>query len=351
MYKLNWNSVSDITTEGGTILHTARCPEFKEAKHRKKAIENIRDKHISALIVIGGDGSMNGARALAGDIEQEGGTLITVAIPGTIDNDLLTTDMSLGAASAANAMIEQLRNMIRPAQALRRIFVVEVMGALSGFLALQSAIGIGADAVLIPESVVEIGPQWDSSQGTWKEHVNVSATEANLKGAVGRIAEQLRAAFIAGKHYGFVILAEGINLSTKGVVEKVYGDEASSKYLDANYVKELLQSEIGAWDVSDPPEVRTQILGYPVRGVRPCRFDVWLGAVLGQAAVECLIDARETNVMVGWEEGRGIVTNSYAEVIDLSNQPPKDVWANRTKWHSLLALQSSLTSPPKLLNE
>jgi 6-phosphofructokinase len=178
MRKLKWEEVSDIIEKSGTILGTARFPKFAEQSVRKKAVNNIKRRHISSLIVIGGDGSMMGAHALAKDLKKNRVRFRTVGIPGTIDNDLWGTDMSLGAASAANAMIVEMRNMIQPARALRRIFVCEVMGASCGYLALQSALGVGADAVITPEQVIEVLTGTTQSNGLgWKDCIDVNKTE------------------------------------------------------------------------------------------------------------------------------------------------------------------------------
>jgi len=278
---------------------------------------------------------MKGAQALAKDLAARGKTLQTVAIPGTIDNDLWGTDMSLGAASAANAMIEELRNMIRPAQALRRIFVVEVMGAYCGYLALQSALGIGADAVIIPEQVVEVSPVIDPTDSTpWKDRIMLIETQQSILERLKEIAALLEAVFAAGKRFGFVVLAEGVKKST--------GDLVDGEYIQSNLV-----NMINRWDNGSRPDVRAQVLGYPVRGVPPCRFDIWLGARLGAAAVQCLLDGK-TNVMVGWSEGKGIIETPFDEVVAKSNRPPKEIWNERSKWQELLELQEALACPPKL---
>ncbi len=173
MRKLKWSEMSDIVDQSGTILGTARYPEFAQPDIRDKAIENIARRHISGLVVIGGDGSMKGAHALTQQLKQQGKEFWTVAIPGTIDNDLWGTDMSLGAASAANAMTEEMRNMIQPAKALKRVFVCEVMGANCGFLAIQAALGIAADVVIIPEQIIEVR---ERAEGSLKDRVNINKT-------------------------------------------------------------------------------------------------------------------------------------------------------------------------------
>ncbi len=248
--------------------------------------------------------------------------------------------MSLGATSAANAMIELLRNMIRPAQALRRIFVVEVMGRYSGYLALQAALGIGADAVIIPEKIIDCKPP-DRSKGatSLEDRVMPIKTENNLRERLEEIAALMKAAFAADKRYGFVILAEGINGLTEEKLKK--------RRLDGPYVQKYLKAHISKWGDLRPPDVRVQVLGYPVRGVPPCGFDIWLGARLGAAAVQCLLDEK-TNVMVGWSEEQGIIETPFGVVVAKSNRPPKEIWKDRPKWQELLDLQEALACPPTL---
>ena len=333
MYKLPWNSVSTIMEQGGTILGSGRYDDFTNPDVRKKAIPNILRKSISGLVMIGGDGSMNGAKAFANDLKTEGVKFPIVAIPGSIDNDLWGTDMSLGAASAADAMIDQLRNMIRPAQALRRIFVVEVMGAFSGYLALQSALGVGADAVIIPEQVVEVAPPANSTDSSsWKKRVKSVATQKNILKQLEEIAVLLDGAFTAGKRFGFVVLAEGVQKSAPDNISR-------------EKIRKDLEDLIKQWVHRKHPDVRAQELGYPVRGVSPNRFDIWLGAKLGMAAVDALLNDK-ANLMVGWSEEKGIIETPFDEVVKKSNRAPEEIWEDRPKWQELLTMQETLASPP-----
>lgn len=339
MHRLNWNEVSDIMAQGGTILGTARYPDFEKQEIRQKAVDNIVRKHISGLIVIGGDGSMKGANALVEDLAKQVKQLRTVAIPGSIDNDLWGTDMSLGADSAANAMIEEMRNMIRPAQALRRIFVCEVMGRYCGYLALQAALGIGADAVIIPEEIVKVDPRYDPAKPEpWGKHLNVNDTDDQLRKQLRETAKLLEGAFASSKRHGFVILAEGIRLLTRPNMQD------PQQYME-QVVRPYLEDELKRWKIPDRPDVRSHVLGYPVRGVPPSSFDVWLGAKLGMAAVQCLLDGK-TNVMVGWSEERGIMQTPFAEVLEKSKRSPNAKWLDRPKWRELLELQQALACPP-----
>jgi 6-phosphofructokinase 1 len=332
MQRLTWHSVSDILVQGGTILGAGRCEQFREKASRRQAIENLLCKQISGLIIIGGDGSMRGAMVLERDLVELGEALHTVVIPGTIDNDILGTDMSLGAASAANATIEELRNMIRPAQAMRRIFVCEVSGRYSGYLALQAALGIGADAVIIPEQVVEVAKYGRGAPRAWEARVKLNNTEDRFRARLNEVADVLEAVFAVGKQYGFVVLSEGIGQLTGAL-------------LDRHYVRRYLEDRVKHWPLADRPGVREHILGHPVRGVAPCRFDIWLGAALGAGAVRCLLKGRQ-GVVVGWSEHKGITTRSLGYVVRRSNRPPADRWQDRPRWHEWLELQQALASPP-----
>jgi 6-phosphofructokinase 1 len=247
------------------------------------------------------------------------------------------TDMSVGASSATNAMIEEMRNMSHPARALRRIFVCEVMGANCGYLAMQAALGMGADVAIIPEQVIEvrIGKQRKLS-ASWKDHVDINKTEKMYLSQLEKIAEHLEAVFATKKRYGFVVVAEGIKLLTK-----------SQKKLDAHYVAQYLTAAITGWSQPNKPDVRVQELGYSVRGVPPTQFDVHLGALLGAESVLCILRG-ETNYMVGWKECEGIVRTSFDEVVMKSNRPPKQILDDRPKWKETLELHQALACAPKL---
>jgi 6-phosphofructokinase 1 len=143
-------NVSNIVQQGGTILKTARCPEFKTEEGRAEAWKNICEHGIDALIVIGGDGSLSGARILAQEFDMP-----CIGIPATIDNDLYGTDTTLGYDTALNTIVEAIDKIRDTANSHERIFFVEVMGRDAGFLALNSAIASGAEAAIIPEHLTQ----------------------------------------------------------------------------------------------------------------------------------------------------------------------------------------------------
>ena len=139
-------NVSNIIQQGGTILKTARCLEFKSPEGRRSAYEKMKSEEIDALVVIGGDGTFTGARIFA----QEFNVPI-VGIPGTIDNDLFGTDSTLGYDTALNTIMEAVDKIRDTASSHERLFFIEVMGRDAGFLALNSALASGAESAIIPE--------------------------------------------------------------------------------------------------------------------------------------------------------------------------------------------------------
>ncbi len=328
--KLTWNSTSEFLTRGCTMLGTARHEDFKKAEVRARAVENLIQRHISGLVVVGGDGSMQGAAELALDVAQAGRRLRTIAIPGTIDNDLFGTDLSLGTASAAHAITELLAQLVPPAQALRRIFVVEVMGRYCGFLALEAALASGADTVLIPETVVQL--REDSTEPDWKARVSRIDTGNRLREELKEAADRIEQTFRAGKRYALVIVSEGISKLTAGE----FGREAVAEYL---------RDHIRGWKFRSKPDVRVLELGYPSRGVAPGRFDMILGAELGATAVTCLMEG-ESGWMLGWSREMGVTKTKFESVVSQSNRPPSEIWHDRPRWRRLYDLHRALTCPP-----
>ncbi len=143
---LNHRSVSNIINRGGTILKTARSERFKTEKGMKRAFAILKKYKIDALVVIGGDGSYRGAYEL---YERFG--VPTMGLPGTIDNDLFGTDQTIGSQTAVNTALESIDKIRDTAHSMERIFVIEVMGNKSGYIAIEVALGAGAEDVIIPE--------------------------------------------------------------------------------------------------------------------------------------------------------------------------------------------------------
>lgn len=234
---LNFSSVEDIIQRGGTILHTARCEAFKEEASQRKAMNQMLEKNIEGLVVIGGDGSFRGARKLT-----ELG-FPTVGIPGTIDNDIPCTDMTLGFDTAVNTVISAIDKIRDTATSHDRTYVVEVMGRNAGDIALWSGLAGGAESVLIPE------------------------TEVNMDD----IIERLLASQKRGKKHSIIILAEGVGS----------GQE----------IGEIIREKTGF-------ETRITVLGHIQRGGSPSAYDRMLGSQMGAKAVDLLVEG-VSGVMLG----------------------------------------------------
>ncbi len=231
--------VSSTIQRGGTILKTARSKEFLTPEGRAKAYENIKKYNIDALVVIGGNGSLTGAQALA--MEQD---VRVIGIPGTIDNDLYGTDSTIGYDTALNTIVECVDKIRDTAASHDRIFFVEVMGRDAGFLAQNSAIAAGAEAAIIPESNTDI--------------------------------DQL-AAFIG----------RGIRKSKNSSIVLV-----SEKDGGAMHYAERVRKEYPQYDV------RVSILGHLQRGGKPTAFDRILASRLGYASIQALKEGQR-NIMIG----------------------------------------------------
>ncbi len=245
MVEMTARSVGGIIQRGGTILATARCPEFMTPRGRMEAMHNLNGNGVEALVVIGGDGSMRGA------LELHKMGLAVIGAPGSIDNDIYGTEMSIGVDTALNTLLRSIDMIKDTASSHRRAFLVEVMGRNCGYLALMGAIAGGAEMVLIPECPFEL--------------------EEVLTG--------LQQAYVKGKAHCIIVVAEGAS----------HNAEAVKAYLDQH------QEETGF-------DTRVTILGHVQRGGSPSAFDRILATRLGVAAVEKLL-AGERGVMVGLSHG------------------------------------------------
>ena len=234
-------SVANILHLGGTILKTARCLDFKEDWGMEKAFQNLQEKSIDALVVIGGDGTFTGAKRFG---EKYG--IRVIGVPGTIDNDLYGSDFTLGYDTAVNTIIEAIDKIRDTANSHDRLFFIEVMGRDSGCLALRTAIASGAEAVLLPEK------------------------ETSLKELVLKLKEGVS----TKKSSSSVIVSEG------------------NKYGGAYDIAKSVKRKFTHYDA------KVTILGHLQRGGSPSGFDRILGSRLGYAAVKAII-AGETMQMVG----------------------------------------------------
>jgi len=231
------SSVGGILLHGGTILRTARCPEFMRPEGVNAGVSKLKENDIDALVIIGGDGSFRGAH----ELHERG--VITVGIPATIDNDMAGTDCTIGFDTACNTALECISKLRDTASSHDRMFIVEVMGRNAGFLALETGVACGAEFVLVPE----IAPDLDA------------------------ISKKLSYAKARGKTHSLIVLAEGV-MSASELAEKLRGQ--------GNY---------------DP---RIVVLGHLQRGGAPSCFDTVLASRLGAAAVELLLKG-ERGRMVG----------------------------------------------------
>ena len=256
-------NVSNIIQLGGTILKTARCMEFKTPEGRQVAHETMVREGIDALIVIGGDGSLTGARLLAEEFDVP-----CIGLPGTIDNDLYGTDTTIGYDTALNTILDAVDKIRDTATSHERLFFVEVMGRDAGFLALNGAIAAGAEAAIIPEFNTE----------------------------VDQLEEFIKNGFRKSKSSSIVLVAES----------EITGG--------AMHYAERVKNEYPQYDV------RVTILGHLQRGGRPTAHDRIIASRMGVASIQALMEGQR-NVMIGIENDK-IVYVPFAKAI--KNDKPID---------------------------
>ena len=243
--------VSGIIDQGGTVLLTARCEEFKQEKFRAIAVNNLKKRGIEYLVVIGGDGSYRGANL----IYKEHGIKV-VGIPGTIDNDISGTDFTLGFDTCLNTILDAMSKIRDTATSHERTILVQVMGRHAGDLALHACIAGGGDGIMIPE----------------------------MDNPIEMLALQLKERRKNGKLHDIVLVAEGVgNVMT---------------------IEEELRGRINS-------EIRSVVLGHIQRGGTPSGFDRVLATKMAAKAIEVL-DKGEAGVMIGLEKNE-MVTHSLDE--------------------------------------
>lgn len=256
-------NVSNIIQQGGTILKTARCQEFKTPEGRKIAYETMQREGIDALVVIGGDGSLTGARLLAQEFDVP-----CIGLPGTIDNDLYGTDTTIGYDTALNTILDAVDKIRDTATSHERLFFVEVMGRDAGFLALNGAIAAGAEAAIIPEFNTE----------------------------VDQLEEFIKNGFRKSKSSSIVLVAES----------EITGG--------AMHYAERVKNEYPQYDV------RVTILGHLQRGGKPTAHDRIIASRMGVASIQALMKGQR-NVMIGIENDQ-IVYVPFTKAI--KNDKPID---------------------------
>lgn len=233
MYEMNLRTVSDIIHRGGTILYSARCPEFKTQAGIDKAAEACRRNGIDGLVVIGGDGSFRGAR----DLSLSG--IPCVGIPGTIDNDIACSDYTIGYDTAMNTIMEMVDRIRDTTESHDRCSVVEVMGRSAGYLALNAGIAVGATTILIPEVPFDIErdviERMRRTQKTGKKHFIIIVAEGI--GGVEALAREIEEK--TGVESRATILGHVQRGGSPTVRDRVAASEMG------NYAVKLLQKGIG----------------------------------------------------------------------------------------------------------
>ncbi len=238
---MNTRDVGGILQKGGTMLGSARCPEFETVEGRKTAIRNLNQHGIDALVVIGGNGSQ------AGSYELNEMGFPVVGIASTIDNDLMGSDITIGVDTALNIALEAIDRLKVTASSHQRAFIVEVMGRKCGYIALMSGLAGGAEAITLPE--ISTDPE--------------------------DIATAVQEAYVNGKSHALIVAAEGAEYNAAKLTEFFYDN------------KERLGFSI-----------RSTILGHVQRGGAPGAFDRILASRLGQGAIEAIAEG-EFGILIG----------------------------------------------------
>ncbi len=246
MYEMNLRTVSDIIHRGGTMLYSARSPEFKTEEGMKKALDVCKANGIEGVVVIGGDGSFRGAR----DLSLNG--IPTIGVPGTIDNDIACCDYTIGYDTAMNTVMDMVDRIRDTTESHDRCSVVEVMGRRAGYIALNSGIAIGATSILIPEIDFDIEKD---------------------------VIERMKRTQKTDKKHFIIIVAEGVSEKIGGV---------------ANLAK-LIEERTGV-------ESRATVLGHVQRGGSPSLRDRLVASQMGNYAVHLLMQGIGNRVVAMQKE-------------------------------------------------
>ena len=264
MEKMNIRSVSDIIHRGGTMLYSARSPEFQTEEGLNKAVEVCKENGIEGIVVIGGDGSFRGAR----DLSLKG--IPCIGIPGTIDNDIACCDYTIGYDTALNTIMDMVDRIRDTTESHDRCSVVEVMGRRAGYLALNAGIAIGATAILIPEVPFDIEKD---------------------------VIDRMRRTQKTGKKHFIIMVAEGIG----GVSD----------------LAKLIQEKTGV-------ESRATVLGHVQRGGAPSVKDRVLGSQMGCRAVHLLMEGVGNRVVANKKDE--IVDYDIYEALNMKKQIDLDLY-------------------------
>jgi 6-phosphofructokinase 1 len=263
--RLGPRDVSSIIQRGGTVLGSARCPQFQTEEGVELAIRRMKGAGIDGLVVIGGNGSQTGANAL----RKMGFPVVGVA--STIDNDLYGSDITIGVDTALNVALNAIDNLKVTASSHRRVLLVEVMGRKCGYLALMAGIAGGAEAIVIPE--IEVVP----------EH----------------LAERVQDVYERGKPHAIIVVAEGSKYNAEGLCQYFHEHDLLKGF-----------------------EFRSSVLGYIQRGAVPTCADRLLGTKLGSEAAEQII-AGNHGILVGTHKTE--LTNTPLEEVVIGKKP-LDPW-------------------------
>jgi len=265
--ELGPRSVKNIINRGGTFLKSARSDEFRTKAGRQKAYDNLKKAGIDAIVAIGGDGTFRGAKVFNEEFDFP-----IVGVPGTIDNDINGTDITIGYDTALNTVVEAIDKIRDTASSHNRLFLVEVMGRDAGNIALNAGIGAGAEEILIPEQ--DMGRD--------------------------RLIASLKRSGKSGKTSSIVVVSEGDQIG-KNIIEL------------ANYIRENM----------DRYEVKVTVLGHIQRGGSPSCADRVLASRMGVAAVDALLKS-ERDIMIGKSNNK-IVSVPFSEAIKIENKIDLDL--------------------------
>ena len=330
---MEWSDVSSILAEGGTVIGTARSADFRTYEGRHRAAANLLEHGIDHLVVIGGDGSLSGTNEFRGEWAQhvaelaaEGvispetaaahPALIIVGLVGSIDNDMVGTDMTIGADTALHRILDAIDQLTSTAASHQRTFVVEVMGRHCGYLPLMAAVAGGADYVFTPEDPA--GPGWQDD-----------------------LAEHLRVGREAGRRESIVLVAEGAH-------------DRDGNELSTQLIADTIQERTGE-------DARVTILGHVQRGGTPSAYDRWMSTLLGYAAVQEILasSAEDEPVILGVRRNRITRVPLMKAVHD--TRAVKDLIAagdyaaaqasRGSSFSSMVGINQILSTPPQLTPE
>lgn len=299
---MGWNDVGGILQRGGTAIGSARSEEFRHRSGRLKAAQNLVEKDIEGLIVIGGDGSLTGAHIfrqewpeLLKELSETGKIsardakryrkLAVVGMVGSIDNDFFGTDMTIGADTALHRITDAVDAISSTAASHQRSFVVEVMGRRCGYLALMGALASGADWVLIPESPPDVDD--------WEE----------------KMCQVLRNGREMGRRDSVVIVAEG-------------AQDRHGKPITSHYVKQVIEERLGE-------DTRVTILGHVQRGGSPSAYDRNLSTMMGAAAVDAILEGpQDEEIPIIGVRGNKLTRTPLAECLSRTNEVAEAIAAH-----------------------